>query len=636
MKNPKRSFHLTPGLWVAVVLSLVACEESVEPLSIQVDQQAPAVTAVTPAADAVLVPVGTTVNVAFSEVMDAARITPMTFVVKVNGAPQEGSIVRAADGQTFSFVPSSGRLPANGNAEVTIAPSVTDIAGNALGDPYTWEFTTARLPGSPANPEPADGAQDQAWTVELRWEVFELASGTFDLWLGREGEPLAELVAGTEEATFRTDRLDGNTTYKWQVVHHASGMQFTGPTWTFTTASEDPDNHPPDAPSDPNPDDGRIGVSIQTQLSWAANDIDGDVLEFEVFFGESDDPPSVGTATDTDFDLGRQLQHSKRYFWRVAVDDGRSLQPTLGPVWSFVTALPNTPPSQPSNPNPSHNASDVPLDVELRWDASDDVDGDQVTYDLRFGTSTSPGAEVRGLTVSRATPPVALEPGERYFWQVVARDPSSHTDGPIWTFVADDNVAPHRPESPTPADEAEGVARNPVLRWEHAGDPNGDTVSFDVFFGEGDDPPLVVTTHNNQHQVFDLDFETEYSWRVVARDPGGLATAGRTWTFETVEMTSQPPSAPCLPSPGNGMLLTGGVVGFSWQCGLDPDGTQVHYEVYVGRSPIPNVLVETTSPGVREAAPIGVSAGPWFWQIVAIDEDGQSTRGPVWQFTVSN
>ena len=49
----------------------------------------------------------------------------------------------------------------------------------------------------------------------------------------------------------------------------------------------------------------------------------------------------------------------------------------------------NNPPTQPSNPSPSDGTTDVTLTPTLSWEASD-PDGDTLTFDIYFGTESTP------------------------------------------------------------------------------------------------------------------------------------------------------------------------------------------------------------------------------------------------------
>jgi hypothetical protein len=102
--------------------------------------------------------------------------------------------------------------------------------------------------------------------------------------------------------------------------------------WQFTTLP----NQPPAAPFSPAPANGGTNISSSANLSWQANDVDGDPLTFTVYFGTTN-PPSGELCSNIQVyacDPG-QLEENQTYYWKVLASDG--LQTTHGPTWSFVT-----------------------------------------------------------------------------------------------------------------------------------------------------------------------------------------------------------------------------------------------------------------------------------------------------------
>jgi PKD repeat protein len=102
----------------------------------------------------------------------------------------------------------------------------------------------------------------------------------------------------------------------------------------------------------------------------------------------------------------------------------------------------NNPPFKPDNLSPSDGAADVSEDADLSWTGGDPDAGDTVTYDVYFGTSTSPPL------VSENPPENTYDPGTldhstEYYWQIVATDyHGAMTEGEVWVFTT---AAPDTP-----------------------------------------------------------------------------------------------------------------------------------------------------------------------------------------------
>ncbi len=96
----------------------------------------------------------------------------------------------------------------------------------------------------------------------------------------------------------------------------------------------------------------------------------------------------------------------------------------------------NTPPNQPSNPNPADNATAISINTNLSWTCSD-PDGDPLTYDVYFGTSSNPplvNSNLSGATYI----PGALNSSTTYYWKINAEDDHGNsTSGNIWNFTTE-------------------------------------------------------------------------------------------------------------------------------------------------------------------------------------------------------
>ena len=151
----------------------------------------------------------------------------------------------------------------------------------------------------------------------------------------------------------------------------------------------------------------------------------------------------------------------------------------------------NSPPSQPSDPVPADSATDQSINIDLSWICSD-PDGDSLTFDVHFGTTTNPQVVSSGQTETNYNLGV-LENSATYYWQIVAHDNHTHTiAGPVWSFTTavPENSPPSEPSTPAPADAATDQSIDVTLSWT-CSDPEGDSLTFDVHFGTTNDPVVV-------------------------------------------------------------------------------------------------------------------------------------------------
>lgn len=99
------------------------------------------------------------------------------------------------------------------------------------------------------------------------------------------------------------------------------------------------------------------------------------------------------------------------------------------------------------------------------------------------------------------------------------------------------NNPPYVPGEPFPPNGATDVNPGIDLSW-IGGDPDGDPVTYDVYFNSSSPPSQVAW--NKTGAMYDpgiLDYETTYYWRIVAWDDFGASTGGATWSFTTTDHT---------------------------------------------------------------------------------------------------
>jgi hypothetical protein len=304
--------------------------------------------------------------------------------------------------------------------------------------------------------------------------------------------------------------------------------------WDFTTENEV--NTPPYLPSDPLPVNHASSVDINADVSWNGGDPDpGDTVTYDVCFGTISPPPKVvSNQSGGSYDPGT-MQYQTMYYWRIIAWDNHDAS-TQGSIWDFTTVQePNNPPYEPSNPVPGDGATNVDVTVGLSWTGGD-PDGDTVTYDVYFGTTSSPPKVAANQSLTTYDPGT-LEYTTTYYWKIISWD--SHgvsTEGSIWQFTTrnEPNNPPYTPDDPSPVDGATAVDVDTQLSWT-GGDPDqGNTVTYDIYFGTTSPPPKLVSNHTgSSYQPTTLQENTTYYWKIISWDNHGASTPGSIWSFTT-------------------------------------------------------------------------------------------------------
>lgn len=198
------------------------------------------------------------------------------------------------------------------------------------------------------------------------------------------------------------------------------------------------------------------------------------------------------------------------------------------------------------------------------------------------------------------------------------------------------NGLPNEPSSPVPADASVGQPTEITLRW-NASDPDNDTLRFDVLIGTVNPPTTVVTSNQLQrvHYIPKLDSNTTYYWQVIARDGRGGVASSPIWRFRTEAANeNKPPTQPGSPVPANMAVNVASPVQLSWSAS-DPDQDALSFDVYFGTTETPSLVgegLQATTLARTNLAPNSV----YYWRVVARDNHGGSTSGPLWRFTTGD
>lgn len=224
------------------------------------------------------------------------------------------------------------------------------------------------------------------------------------------------------------------------------------------------------------------------------------------------------------------------------------------------------------------------------------------------------------------------------------------------------NNPPNIPSSPSPGSPGSVPPGDVILSW-NGGDPDGDSVVYDLYVASI--PCNIPCSNPPAPNAFDLEasnltepvynnafasFDWFHYWKIVARDEHGLESIGPIWSYYGNPCldpsgdyctVNYPPDMPSNPSPGSPGSVPPGDVMLSWISG-DPDGDSVVYDLYIASVPCiqdcwstpPAEAFSLVASGLGESTYNSTSLFDWMhhWKIVARDEHGLETTGPIWRY----
>jgi hypothetical protein len=204
--------------------------------------------------------------------------------------------------------------------------------------------------------------------------------------------------------------------------------------------------------------------------------------------------------------------------------------------------------------------------------------------------------------------------------------------------------APNAPNSPYPPDSSSNIDHTTTrvsLSWA-CSDQNGGALYYDVYL-DTLNPPVALAVSGltaASYLTDSLKYNNTYYWKIFAKDDQGVTTASAVWSFTTLPHANQAPTMPQYLTPPDDTLGAYPTLALCWDC-TDPDITNpeepsdtIVYHIYLGTSPNPP-LIAYSSPAQYEACCLNYST-LYQWRVVAIDNHGATSAGPIAEFTTRN
>ncbi len=185
---------------------------------------------------------------------------------------------------------------------------------------------------------------------------------------------------------------------------------------------------------------------------------------------------------------------------------------------------------------PEHKAENVEIDITLSWQISTDPDGDKVKYNVYLDTNASP-AQIASAGQTTTTYKPDLNINTTYYWKVeVIDDNGGKAQSGIWSFTTLGSL-PTAFSLISPAMSETCVALDAKLVWRSSTDPDGNDITYDVFFGT-DNPPMSTVGTDQSDTTFlpDLVDNTTYFWNIMAKNESGGVSQSGIWSFTTLKI----------------------------------------------------------------------------------------------------
>jgi len=344
---------------------------------------------------------------------------------------------------------------------------------------------------------------------------------------------------------------------------------------------------PPEAPVLVSPKNGATGVPIEGDLTWEASER---ATSYEVTLDGN-----TYTVTGNSYHYSG-LSYLTEYEWDVvAVNDAGSTPSSNGP-FTFATIIEKPGPFDLISP--ADDATGVPIEGNLTWEASERATSYEVTLGGNTYTVTENSYHYSGLDYLT-----------KYKWNVVAVNDGGSTSsgtGPYSFTTIIEKPGPF--DLISPADGATGVPVEGDLTWE----ASERATSYEVTLNGN-----TYTVTDNSYRYSGLSYLTEYTWNVTAKNAGGeRVSANGPFTFTTIIEKPGPFDLSTPPDHATGVSIQGDL---TWQ------GSEraTSYEVTLGGN------TYTVTENSYHYSGLDYLA-KYEWNVVALNDGGStpSSNGP--------
>jgi hypothetical protein len=232
------------------------------------------------------------------------------------------------------------------------------------------------------------------------------------------------------------------------------------------------------------------------------------------------------------------------------------------------------------------------------------------------------------------------DPNAQYWLDILEKmqDPNGQFDDelivvPTPVNFCIENEPPSEPSEP----HVDIIGNTVTLSAAPSIDPDGDSITYDVYRGQEGGALLIVTSDSNDPVASVNDLPPDkYIWRVVAKDCRGGLKYGPIWSFcFCIEAARNP-------RPADGATDVSPLVELSWTAGVDANS----HDVYFGSS-FAEVNDANTSSAAYQANQLlsDVNYGPgllefdttYYWRIDEVNDSHPNSpwKGCVWRFTTA-
>ncbi|WP_299551730.1 hypothetical protein [Seonamhaeicola sp.] len=212
-------------------------------------------------------------------------------------------------------------------------------------------------------------------------------------------------------------------------------------------------------------------------------------------------------------------------------------------VLALVSCSKSESPQPPTNPDPelvaatlgfpTNNLICTNFQLEFRWTNNNTG---TVENQIEIAQNESFTNPIFKENVTGTFKTYTLEKNTTYYWRITTKRPNSEASvtSQTWKFDTEPNPTSNNiPYAPTligPTNEGTVSGNTASLSWS-AQDADNDPLTYDIYFGTLNPPPLLASGISETSRSVDLPATGTYYWRIVVKDDKQSAAIGPVWRF---------------------------------------------------------------------------------------------------------
>ena len=292
-------------------------------------------------------------------------------------------------------------------------------------------------------------------------------------------------------------------------------------------------NYPPNI-SDPSPSNDSTNVNENSNISWTGGDPNGDIVTYDVYFGNTSSPDKVkSNQSDTIYDPPRIMNLTTTYYWRIVAWDNHGAN-NASPTWRF-TIRTNYPPT--ARPDSFSTNEDTTLSVTA---SSGLLENDNDSYDdPNILTAVKVSNTIHGSVTLNSNGSFSYVPTANYYG--IDMFTYKVYDGYVYSTVVNVTITINPVNDPpvlgTPSPSNGSTGNQLSLTWSiPINDPEGDQFSWTIQCNNGQTNSSSGDETNGTKSltISGLAYSKSYKVWVNATDQNGSGLNIQRWyTFTT-------------------------------------------------------------------------------------------------------